>query len=563
MAEQCTATVRRCDVCGFHDDSFCAARGHCAAAAAQTATYLTVRPADATPGDAGMYFYATVDKFNIGVLFRDAMYQAALERAFGPDNDDACRWQYVALGALDLLGERSSSSSAVEAVTTAVRARLSAEMADVPELAACLRTLKLLRTFDCIAATSFDAVVSPTTNAALESLAATSAGAVLVCHALRQMTSATAAMTRYDNDADVAAAALDVMLVNMEKTGYFLVAGSGELRALVSAMRVATRNLASLSAQLERAWSAMHIVWANGLYKMQCGFLAVGGFELLRDGLYDVADERPAYRCLNAIRHDLRFYLTAKQLLQLTEGVAAAMACHSGCVDVVKAGAVVLSDVCRAVSQGKIALRDVLPFQSLLASVATLVAEEYLDTEAATHFYENEAATFVYDAVGVLVALFRALELIPVLLAAVRSSATKSKLPRHAHLTCAALGEAAANADVKHLSAAVEAVLALLKTHGDKSFTLAKAAVYALSVLCADNAALDVFTVCDGLRVVTSTITLHAKRIEQWLDSTILQNASKLFQLLAQRTAQHAVEFDRAKKEEYDHVKQLDVKYPF
>jgi hypothetical protein len=295
MAKQ-RAVVRRCEVCGFHDASFCATRGHCAEAAAQTATRPTIRPADATPGDAGMYFYATVPAGNIGVLFQDAMYQAALERAFGPDKDDACQWQHVALGALDLLRARSSSSPAVEAVTTAVRARLSAETTDVSELAACLRTLKLLRAFDCIAATPFNITVSAATNAALESLAATSAGAVLVCHALRQMSSATAALTRYDNDADVAAAALDVMLDSMEKTGYMLVAGSGELRALVTGMRVAARNLASLSAQLERAWSAIHIAWATGLYKMQCGFLAVGGFELLYAGLHGGAPERPVYR---------------------------------------------------------------------------------------------------------------------------------------------------------------------------------------------------------------------------------------------------------------------------
>lgn len=248
MAKQ-RAVVRRCEVCGFHDASFCATRGHCAEAAAQTATRPTIRPADATPGDAGMYFYATVPAGNIGVLFQDAMYQAALERAFGPDTDDACQWQHVALGA-----------------------------------------------FDCIAATPFNITVSAATNAALESLAATSAGAVLVCHALRQMSSATAALTRYDNDADVAAAALDVMLDSMEKTGYMLVAGSGELRALVTGMRVAARNLASLSAQLERAWSAIHIAWATGLYKMQCGFLAVGGFELLYAGLHGGAPERPVYR---------------------------------------------------------------------------------------------------------------------------------------------------------------------------------------------------------------------------------------------------------------------------
>ncbi len=267
---------------------------------------------------------------------------------------------------------------------------------------------------------------------------------------------------------------------------------------------------------------------------------------------------------MNAIRHELRFYLTTDQLTQLTEGVAEAMMRHMGCVDIVRAGAVVLSDVCRAVVLGKMRpLQEHLATR--IANVATLVAKAYLDTEAAALFYENEVATFVYDAVRAVVRRASVAELVPVLLMVVRSATTQSKPPSHAHLTCAALGEAfqcMRSAVAMHLSAAVEAVLSLLKTHGDASFKHAKAAVYALSVMCTDDAALDVFTVCDGLRIVTSTVTTYARTMEQWLDSNMLKNAGNLFQLLAHRAAKHAAEFGRA-KEERDRAKPHDVKYPF
>jgi hypothetical protein len=97
----------------------------------------------------------------------------------------------------------------------------------------------------------------------------------------------------------------------------------------------------------------------------------------------------------------------------------------------------------------------------------------------------------------------------------IRSSASLSfsKAPQHTYLYCAVLGRVlarASEAKVADQCAAVEVILALLAIHGGRAPLLARAAVYALRLLCQRRIdSVDAFIAHQGVKIVCNILCLH------------------------------------------------------